>query len=313
MKRIVECVINVSEGRKKATLERLVAAIRAVRGAMFLDLHCDPDHHRSVLTFAGEPDSVAEAAFQVIAKATEFIDLDRHRGGHPRIGAADVVPFVPIRAVTMDDCIQLARRLGEQVGRELSIPVFLYEQAASRKARQALERIRRGGLTGLAARMATDPDWRPDFGPVALHPTAGACVIGARPPLIAYNINLLTESLDIARHVARCVRTSSGGLPSVKAIGVPLRSRGLVQVSMNLTNFEETSLATVFEAVAQEARVHGVEIAGSELVGLVPQEAMLQALAHTLRFEHLESSQVLETRMIDAISIRKEPSIKQRV
>lgn len=308
MNQIVECIINVSEGRDRATLDRIVAAVHVTRGAVFLDLHCDPDHHRAVLTFAGEPDSVADAAFQIIARAAEWIDLSHHRGGHPRIGAADVVPFVPIRAVTMDDCIQLARRLGEQVGRELSIPVFLYERAASRKALRALEHIRRGGMTGLAERMATDPDWRPDFGPVELHPTAGACVIGARPPLIAYNINLLTENLDIARDVARSVRTSNGGLPSVKAIGIPLRSRGVVQVAMNLTNFEETSLAAVFEAVAREALARGVEVAGSELVGLVPQGAILQALAQTMRFDRLESSQVLETRLIDAISIQGEPS-----
>jgi glutamate formiminotransferase/formiminotetrahydrofolate cyclodeaminase len=297
MERLVECIPNFSEGRHADTVRALVAAIRAVPSAFLLDEEMDADHHRSVLTFAGNPDAVAEAAFQCARIATDRIDLRQHQGGHPRIGATDVIPFVPIRGVTMESCVDLARRLGERIGRELHIPVFLYERAASRVERTNLEAIRRGGIEGLAARMGTDDTWAPDFGPSHLHPTAGATVVGARPPLIAYNVNLRTDDVGIAKSIAKTVRFSSGGLPYIKAIGVELASCRLVQVSMNLTNYEETPIHVAFEAVRHEAEQRGVQIAGSEVIGLIPQHALIQAAESSLQLEHFNPSQVLETRL----------------
>lgn len=297
MDQLVECIPNFSEGRQTDTVQALVMAIRAVPNVFLLDEEMDADHHRSVLTFAGAPDAVAEAAFQCTRIATDRIDLRHHQGGHPRIGATDVIPFVPIRDVTMEHCVDVARRLGERIGRELHIPVFFYERAASRPERTNLEAIRRGGLEGLAARMGADPAWASDFGPSRLHPSAGATVVGARPPLIAYNVNLRTQDLGIAKGIAKTVRFSSGGLPSVKAIGVELAARRLVQVSMNLTNYEETPIHVAFEAVRHEAEQLGVQIAGSEVIGLVPQQALLHAAEASLQLEGFDRSQVLETRL----------------
>jgi glutamate formiminotransferase/formiminotetrahydrofolate cyclodeaminase len=296
MQRLVECVPNFSEGRNVETIRALTAAVTAVKGVWLLDEERDEDHHRSVLTFAGTPESVAEAAFQATRLATTLIDLRRHQGGHPRVGATDVVPFVPIRGVTMEDCVALAIGLGERIARELNIPVFLYERAAPRQERAQLESIRRGGLEGLAARME-DPAWIPDFGPRRLHPTAGATIVGARPPLIAYNVNLQTGNLDVAKTIAKAIRTSSGGLPSLKAIGVPLASRGIVQVSMNLTNFEVTPIHVAFETVRREADKQGTTVVGSEIVGLVPQRALIQTAEASLKLERFDPTQVLETRL----------------
>lgn len=301
MQRLVECVPNFSEGRNVDTIRALTVAVKAVKGVWLLDEERDEDHHRSVLTFAGAPEAVAEAAFQAVRLATELIDLRRHQGGHPRVGATDVVPFVPIRGVTMEECVSLAISLGERVGRELDIPVFLYERAAPRQDRAQLESIRRGGLEGLAGRME-DPAWIPDFGPRRLHPTAGATVIGARPPLIAYNVNLQTNNLDVAKAIAKTIRTSSGGLPALKAIGVPLASRGIVQVSMNLTNFEVTPIHAAFEAVMHEADKQGTAVADSEIVGLVPQRALVQAAGASLKLGRFDPTQVLETRLDMALT-----------
>lgn len=297
MKPLVECIPNFSEGRQADTVQALVAAIRAVPNVFLLDEEMDADHHRSVLTFAGTPDAVAEAAFQCARIATTLIDLRHHQGGHPRVGATDVIPFVPIRDVTMEHCVDVARRLGERIGRELHVPVFFYERAASRPERTNLEAIRRGGLEGLAARMGADRAWAPDVGPSQLHPSAGATVVGARPPLIAYNVNLRTQELGIAKGIAKTVRFSSGGLPSVKAIGVELTGRRLVQVSMNLTNYEDTPIHVAFEAVRHEAEQLGVQIAGSEVIGLVPQQALIHAAEASLQLERFDRSQVLETRL----------------
>lgn len=297
MEQLVECIPNFSEGRLPATVHALVAAIEAVRGVFLLDQEMDADHHRSVLTFVGNPDAVCEAAFQCIRIATGLIDLRQHKGGHPRIGATDVIPFVPIRDITMEDCVGLATRLGKRIGQELSIPVFLYEHAASRAERTNLEAIRRGGLEGLSARMGTDPAWAPDFGPRMPHPSAGATVVGARHPLIAYNVNLLTEDLGIAKSIAKTVRFSSGGLRSVKAIGVELAGRRQVQVSMNLTNYEETPIHVAFDAVQHEAARRGVQIAESEVIGLVPQHALVQAAESRLQLNRFDRTQVLETRL----------------
>ena len=297
MEPLVECIPNFSEGRQADTVQALVAAIRAVPNVFLLDEEMDADHHRSVLTFAGAPDAVAEAAFQCTRIATDLIDLRHHQGGHPRIGATDVIPFVPIRDVTMEHCVDVSRRLGERIGRELHIPVFFYERAASRPERTNLEAIRRGGLEGLAARMGAGRAWAPDVGPSRLHPSAGATVVGARPPLIAYNVNLRTHDLGIAKSIAKTVRFSSGGLPSVKAIGVELTGRRLVQVSMNLTNYEDTPIHVAFEAVRHEAERLGVPIAGSEVIGLVPQQALIHAAEASLQLEDFDRSQVLETRL----------------
>lgn len=297
MEQLVECIPNFSEGRQVTTVHALVAAIRAVPNVFLLDEEMDVDHHRSVLTFAGAPDAVAEAAFQCARMATDLIDLRLHQGGHPRVGATDVIPFVPIRGTTMEDCVGLAKRLSERIGRELHIPVFLYERAASRPERTNLEAIRRGGLEGLASRMGADSAWAPDFGPSQLHPSAGATVVGARPPLIAYNVNLRTNDLGIAKDIAKTIRFSSGGLLFVKAIGVELASQRLVQVSMNLTNYEQTPIHVAFEAVRHEAEQLGIQIAGSEVIGLVPQHALIHAAEASLHLEGFDRSQVLETRL----------------
>ena len=295
--RIVECVPNFSEGRSHTTVRALAQAVESVPGVWLLDQTRDRDHHRSVLSFAGEPDAVAEAAFRAIRMATDLIDLRKHKGVHPRVGATDVVPFVPLRGVTMQDCIHLAKRLGQRVGTELEIPVFLYEQAAQHRDHAPLESVRRGGIQGLALRMASDPDWTPDFGPPHLHKTAGAIVIGARPPLIAFNVNLCSTDLALARSIAKDIRQSNGGLPHLKAIGVELASRQLVQVAMNLTDYIITPLHVAFEAVRALAAEKGVAVAGSEVVGLVPQAALIQAAGHSLALEQFDTTQVLEARL----------------
>ncbi|NOT22529.1 MAG: glutamate formimidoyltransferase [Nitrospiraceae bacterium] len=297
MDRIVECVPNFSEGRDQTTVHALAHAVESVPGIRLLDQTMDRDHHRSVVSFAGEPDAVAEAAFRAIRVATDLIDLRKHKGVHPRVGATDVVPFVPLRGTTMQDCIHLAKRLGQRVGTELEIPVFLYEQAALHRDHAPLESVRRGGLQGLAFRMASDSDWTPDFGPSQLHKTAGAVVIGARPPLIAFNVNLHSTDLALARSIAKDIRQSNGGLPHLKAIGVELTSRQLVQVAMNLTDYIITPIHAAFEAVRTRAAERGVTVAGSEVIGLVPQAALVQAATHSLALEQFDATQVLETKL----------------
>lgn len=299
---LVECIPNFSEGRDRAVIEALVATITSVAGVQLLGQSMDPDHHRTVLTFIGPPEAVGEAAWRVIVKATELIDLRRHQGVHPRIGATDVVPFVPLRDIEMDECVRLARQVGQRVGTSLNIPVFLYEEAASSEFRRRLETIRHGGLKGLASRMAQDQAWTPDFGPLHLHETAGALAIGARRPLIAFNVNLATSDLSIAQNIARSIRESNGGLPCLKAIGVPLTSRGLVQVAMNLTDYRITSLHQAFQAVAAEAATHGVQIADSEIIGLVPEAAVTQAMAAALRLRGFDESSILETAITKSLS-----------
>jgi len=294
---VVECVPNFSEGRSPDVVRALVDVVRSVPGVALLDETMDQDHHRSVITFAGRPYAVAEVAFQMARAASQLIDLRRHHGQHPRVGATDVIPFVPVRGVGMQDCVQLARMVGQRIGNELKIPVFLYEQAASRPERTNLEWIRKGGMKGLSARMDTDQAWVPDFGPKHLHQTAGATVVGARRPLIAFNVNLKSRDFAVADAIAKAVRQSSGGLPFVKAIGVELKSQGLVQVSMNLTNHEETPLHAVFAVVQREAEAHGVELAGTEIVGLVPEQALIETARRALRLDRFEGRQVLEARL----------------
>lgn len=294
MDRLVECVPNVSEGLDKAVLALLTQRIESVPNVALLDLHMDPDHHRSVFTLAGEPEAMATALFRFIQEAQHSIDLRRHQGQHPRIGAVDVVPWIPLRGVTMEECADYAKDLGRRVGQELGIPVFLYEQAALVPLRARLDIIRQGGLSGLQERMYQEADWKPDFGPNVLHPTAGAVAIGARFFLIAFNVVLKSQDIQVARRIARTIRSSGGGLPALKAMGVPLSSKGFVQVSMNLMDFRQTSLRAAFQAVERESHRLGVEIQESEIVGLVPQEAWDADLAADLQLKNWNPEGVLE-------------------
>lgn len=294
---MIECVPNCSEGRDEALIEQLITSLASVQGVALLGQHRDPDHHRCVLTVAGSMASMADAACALVDRAASCIDLTRHVGQHPRIGATDVLPFIPLRGSTMADCIALARRVGARIGRELRIPVFLYGEACTRPFRKRLEQIRKGGCAALQERMATDPAWAPDFGPARLHPTAGAIAVGARGPLIAYNVWLQSRDVSLAQAVARTVRAANGGLPEVKAVGLDLKSQGLVQVSMNLTNYRQTPLHVAFEAVKHEASRRGVAVVKSELVGLIPQDAFAQAEGYALQCDSLTHDHIVENRL----------------
>ncbi len=297
MNPIVECVPNFSEGRRAEIVDEIVSAMtQGVPGVKLLDREMDADHNRSVITLAGEPAIIEEAAFRGIATAARLIDLEQHRGQHPRIGATDVVPIVPVSAVTMDACVAMAQRLGERVGRELEIPVYLYERAATRPARQNLADIRKGEYEGLKQEIETNPDRAPDFGPARLG-SAGATVIGARPYLIAFNVNLQTSDVHVAKEIARVIREKGGGLKSVKANGFMLRAKNIAQVSMNLTDFNVTGILVAFLAVRAEAEKRGVQVLESELVGLVPLEALTQLAAQALHLPTLSPSQVVETKL----------------
>ncbi len=293
---IIECIPNISEGRRAEVVEACAAAIRGIPGVRLLDTSSDSAHHRSVLTFAGDREPVKQAVLALFAAAVPAIDLRTHQGEHPRLGAVDVVPFVPIEGVTMAECVALAKEVGEEVATRFAVPVYLYEDASTNPARKNLEDIRRGEFEGLAAKMAKD-GWAPDFGPAAPHASAGATVIGARMPLIAYNINLGTNRLDVAKKIASAVRHSSGGLRFVKAMGVDLADRGIVQVSMNLTNYEKTPIFRVFEMVKREAERYGVMVLESEIVGLVPNAALTSAAEFYLQIEGFRAEQVLENKL----------------
>ena len=271
---LVECVPNFSEGRKAEVVERIAQAIKSVAGASVLDRHIDPDHNRSVITFVASPAEIVEAAVRAVGTAAGLIDLREHVGEHPRIGATDVLPFVPVSGVTIADCVTLAHEAGNRIWNELGIPVYFYERAALRPDRERLEHVRHKGFEQLQQEIATNPDRYPDVGAPRLHPTAGAIAVGARPFLIAFNVTLKTDDVLIARRIARVVRERDGGLPFVKALGFELRSRGLVQVSMNLTNYEQTSIARAFDGVRKAATELGVHVAGAEIVGLVPRAAL---------------------------------------
>ncbi|MGA2719446.1 MAG: glutamate formimidoyltransferase, partial [Candidatus Acidiferrales bacterium] len=301
MKRLIECVPNFSEGRDPAKVDAIVAAMRAVPGVFLLDRQSDADHNRSVITMVGEPDAVAEAALRGVGKAAELIDLTRHHGEHPRLGATDVVPFIPLEGSTIEDCVAIARSVGREIWKRYRIPVYFYEAAAQRPERANLENIRSGQFEGLLEEVMRDPDRSPDVGDPRLHPTAGATAVGARKFLIAYNIHLNTPDVSIAKRIAKSIRFSSGGLRYVKAIGVDLKSRRLAQVSTNLTDFEQTPLHRVFELVKREAERYGVAIAGSEIIGLVPGRAMELTAEFYLRLENFSAAQVLENRMESAL------------
>ena len=294
---LVECVPNFSEGRKIETVERLAQAISSVATACVLDTHLDPDHNRSVITFAAAPEMIVEAAFRAVQLAAELIDMRRHTGVHPRLGATDVLPFIPISHVTMEDCVALAHRAGERIARELSIPVFFYERAALKPERVNLEDVRRGALELLLTQIGIDPNRAPDAGPLRVHETAGAVAIGARPFLIAFNVNLRTTDVSIARNIARVVRARHGGLPFLKALGFELSSRGLAQVSMNIVNYEVTGITQAYEAVRSEAERMGVEIVSTEIVGLVPAKALDRSAEYFEKLENFSEDKILEHRL----------------
>jgi glutamate formiminotransferase len=299
MPQVIECVPNVSEGRRPEVVAEAVAALKRTPGIRVLDVQSDKDHNRSVLTLVGDAAALRTAIPELFAVATSRIDLRSHEGEHPRVGAVDVVPFIPIEGATTSDCVALAREVGKTVAERFSVPIFLYEDAASAPHRRNLEDIRRGEFEGLAEKMK-DPQWAPDYGPPAPHPSAGASVVGARMPLIAYNVNLGTGDLEIAKRIAKAIRHSSGGYRFVKAMGVMLQERGIAQVSINMTDFKKTPLHRVFETVRSEAARYGVNIVGSEVVGLVPMEALVDAADHFLRLEGFRLAQVLERKIADA-------------
>jgi glutamate formiminotransferase len=294
MSTIVECVPNFSEGRDTAKVEAIIAAMK-IDGVYLLDKEMDADHNRCVVTLVGDRDAIAEAAIRGVGKAAELIDLTKHQGAHPRIGAADVVPFIPIEGVTLEDCVAISRHVGAEIWKRYRVPVYLYEAAAMKPERQNLENIRRGQFEGLRTDVTTNPERRPDFGESALHPTAGATVVGARKPLIAYNVYLNTSDVEIAKNIGKAVRFSSGGLRYVKGMGVLVR--GQAQVSMNLTDFEQTPIARAFEYVKREAARYGVMPVSSEIVGLIPKKALEQAAEWFLQIENFDSSLILENRL----------------
>jgi glutamate formiminotransferase / formiminotetrahydrofolate cyclodeaminase len=297
MNSIVECVPNFSEGRDRRIVDQIIEAILTVPGLCLMDVELDADHNRSVVTFVGEKEKVGEGALCAIGRAAELIDLTRHQGSHPRIGATDVVPFIPVRNVTLEECVTIARWVGEEAALRFGIPIYLYEAAAARPERVQLENIRKGQFEGLRQEIELAPERCPDFGAPKIHPTAGATVVGARKFLIAYNINLNSADVAIAREIARMVRQSSGGLRHVKAMGVDLKSRGLAQVSMNLTDYEQTSIARAFEEVKYQAARLGVDISGSEIVGLVPQAALDSTAEHYLHIENFRPEIIFENRL----------------
>lgn len=295
MAKLVECVPNFSEGRRTEVIEEIIDQIRNVQGVKLLDYSSDESHNRSVVTFTGEPEKVKEAAFRAAKKAAELINMDEHRGEHPRMGATDVIPFIPISDVTMEECVQLAKELGKRMAEELGIPIYLYEEAATKPERKNLANVRKGQYEGLKEAIK-EPGREPDFGPKEL-PKAGATAVGARPPLIAYNINLGTSDVTVAKKIAKAIRGSSGGFLSVKALGIMIEERNMVQVTINMCNYKEVPLYRVFELVKTEAARYGVNIIGSEIVGLTPMDALIDVAEFYLRLEDFQREQILEKRI----------------
>jgi glutamate formiminotransferase/formiminotetrahydrofolate cyclodeaminase len=303
-RQLVECVPNFSEGRDAAKMDAIVHAILTVPEVVLLDRESDADHNRCVLTFVGPPAAVADAALRGVQKAVELIDLTRHQGAHPRIGAADVVPFIPIEGVSLEECVRLAERVAGEIWSKLGVPVYLYEAAARRPDRVNLENIRRGQFEALVREMGSVPERNPDVGDPLCHPTAGATVVGARKFLIAYNVNLGTPDVGIAKKIAKTIRFSSGGFRFVKSMGVMLESRHQAQVSINLTDFEQTPMHLVFETVRREAERYGVPVVGSEIVGLIPKKAIEMSAEYFLRYENFRPELVLENRIAEAVRSR---------
>ena len=302
MKRLIECVPNFSEGRDPAKVDAIVNVMSGLPGVYVLDREMDADHNRCVITLAGDPDAVGEAAILGAGKAMELIDMNEHRGAHPRVGATDVVPFIPIEGVTVEDCVALARRVGNEIWKRHRIPIFFYEAAATRPERVNLENVRKGQFEGLREELKKNHDRQPDIGEPKLHPTAGVTIVGARKFLIAYNVNLNTSDISIANKIAKAIRFSSGGLRYVKSMGVELKARNLAQVSINLTDFEQTSMHRVFEMVKREAQRYGAMPVGSEIVGLVPKKAIEMAADYFLQLENFSPAQVFENKLESVLS-----------
>lgn len=298
MAKLIECVPNFSEGRNKEVIEAIVDEVRKTEGVKLLDYSSDADHNRTVVTMVGSPEGVERAAFNLANRAAELIDMSTHTGGHPRMGATDVVPFIPISDVTMDECVEIAKRVGKRLGDELNIPVYLYEEAASTPARRNLADVRKGQYEGFFEKIKS-PEWKPDFGPAEMNVKSGCTAVGARVPLVAFNVNLGTDNIGIADSIAKKVRHIGGGLRFVKAMGVKLEDRGIVQVSMNLVNFEKTAVYRAFEMVKMEAKRYGVPVVGSEVIGLVPMKALIDAAEYYLQIENFSMDQILEKRVAE--------------
>ena len=298
MAKLVECVPNFSEGQRAEVIEAIIGEARGTPGVTVLDHSSDPNHNRTVLTFVGEPQAAKQAAFACCAKAAELIDMEKHRGGHPRIGATDVIPFIPVSNVTMEECVALAHELGREIADKLSIPVYFYEAAAKRPSMKALPDVRKGEYEGLKEAIKT-PERAPDEGPRAMHPRAGATVVGARPFLVAFNINLSTPDVALAKRIAQTIRAARGGYVNCRAIGLSLEERGITQVSINMTDYTSTPLHRVFETVKSEAARYGVSVVGSEIIGLTPMQALLDAADFYLRLEGFKREQVLEARLLE--------------
>lgn len=296
MNKIIECVPNFSEGRDLQKIDQIISPFRGKQGVKLLDYSNDEDHNRLVVTVVGEPEPLRDAVLEAIGVAVELIDLNHHQGQHPRMGAVDVVPFIPIRNVTMEEAVALSKEVGKEVAKRYNLPVFLYEKSASAPHRENLAAVRKGEFEGMAEKIK-QPEWHPDFGLAERHPTAGTVAIGARMPLVAYNINLNTPSLEIAHDIAKKIRFIGGGLRYCKAMGVELKDRGITQVSINMTDYTRTALYRAFELVRVEARRYGVSIVGSEIIGLVPMEALIDTASYYLGLENFSMEQVLEARM----------------
>ncbi len=299
MGKLVECVPNFSEGRNPSTIEAIRMLVQHHPEVSLLDFSPNADHNRTDLTIIGAPDDVKKVALEIALKCVELIDMNKHKGEHPRMGAIDVVPFIPLSEVTMEECIRLANEFAEEFSRKTQVPCFLYEEAAREDSRRNLADVRRGEYEAIKAELGNNPERIPDYGPNKAHPTAGATAVGARFFLIAFNVNLGTKDLTIAKNIAKAVRFSSGGYHSVKAMGFDIKERGIVQVSMNLTNYQKTPIFRVFETIKNEADRYGVPIIGSEIVGLIPLEALVMADDHYLRFEHFSMDQIIEKKLLD--------------
>ncbi len=298
MARLVQCVPNFSEGRNEDIILKILDEIKKVAEVKLLDYSMDRDHNRSVVTFIGEPEAVIEAAYLASKKASELIDMTSHKGEHPRMGATDVIPLIPISEITMDECVDLSKELARRIGQDLNIPVYLYEKSASSPSRENLAAIRRGEYEGMSTKLKEE-GWQPDFGPDTLNIKSGVTAVGARAPLVAFNINLATDDISIAKKIAKIIRASGGGYTYCKALGIEIKDRNLVQVSMNMVDYTKTSLFRVFDTVEREAQRYGVNVIGSEIIGLVPMNALIDTADYYLRLENFDTSQILENRMVD--------------
>ena len=296
MAKIIECIPNFSEGRDNKIIDRIIDTLRSKEGIKLLDYSSDKDHNRTVVTFVGSPEKVYEGILRMAEKVYEYIDMRKHNGGHPRMGALDVVPFVPVSEATIEECIELSKRVGEEIGKKYNVPVYLYEDSATTEERRNLADIRKGQYEGFFEKIKEEK-WKPDYGPDEMNAKLGCTAIGARVPLVAFNINLDTNNIDIAQNIAKVVRNIGGGLRFVKAMGVALQERDIVQVSMNLVNYEKTSVYRAFEMVKMEARRYGVNVISSEVIGLIPMAALVQSAEYYLQIENFSMDQILEKRI----------------